>query len=68
MPIMTYSGFKRMTGFCKTIVPEAISTKLESIKDDDEAVKQFGIDLGVEVGTRAIQVSAYRGEGRSLYC
>lgn len=39
MPIMTYAGFKRMTGFCKTKVPAAIADKLESIKDDEEAVR-----------------------------
>ena len=39
MPIMTYGGFKRMTGFCKTKIPKDIADKLESIKDDEEAVK-----------------------------
>ena len=39
MPIMTYAGFKRMTGFCKTYVPQAILDKVESIKDNEEAVK-----------------------------
>jgi hypothetical protein len=28
-----------MTGFCKTYVPQEIADKLESIKDDEEAVK-----------------------------
>lgn len=49
MPIMTYGGFNRMTNFCKTAVPEAIRTKLDSIKDDDSAVKAFGISLGTEM-------------------
>ena len=39
MPIMTYGGFKRMTSFCKTAIPADISDTLESIKDNDEAVK-----------------------------
>ena len=39
MPIMTYGGFKRMTGFCKTRIPAEVSDALESIKDNDEAVK-----------------------------
>ena len=39
MPIMTYGGFKRMTSFCKTAIPQDISDTLESIKDNDEAVK-----------------------------
>ena len=36
---MTYGGFKRMTSFCKTAIPADISSSLESIKDNDEAVK-----------------------------
>ena len=39
MPIMTYGGFKRMTGFCKTYVPQAVLDTLEGIKDNEEAVK-----------------------------
>ena len=49
MPIMTYAGFKRMTGFCKTYVPPAVEAALEAIKDDEEAVRSYGIDLGVEM-------------------
>ncbi|KAG2433005.1 hypothetical protein HXX76_008732 [Chlamydomonas incerta] len=49
MPIMTYGGFKRMTGFCKTKVPAEISDALEAIKDNDEAVKNYGIELGVRM-------------------
>ena len=36
---MTYGGFKRMTGFCKTAVPPQIAADLEAIKDNEEAVK-----------------------------
>ena len=39
MPITTYGGFRRMTGFCKTRIPADIDTALEAIKDNDEAVK-----------------------------
>ena len=46
---MTYGGFKRMTGFCKTYVPQDVLDTLESVKDNDEAVKKFGIDLGVKM-------------------
>lgn len=42
MPIMTYGGFKRMTGFCKTRIPAEILEALEAIKDNDEAVKVGG--------------------------
>ncbi len=39
MPVMTYGGFKRMTGFCKTKVPQAILDVVEANKDNDEAIK-----------------------------
>ena len=51
---MTYGGFKRMTGFCKTHVPADVEAALESIKDNDEAVKNFGIDLGTRMCRRIL--------------
>lgn len=49
MPIGNYGGFKRMTGFCKTRVPEEIMKALEPIKDNDEAVRNYGIQLCTEM-------------------
>lgn len=42
MPISSYGGFHRMTGFCKTFVPAFILEDLEKIKGDDAAVKAYG--------------------------
>lgn len=36
---MSYGGFKRMTGFCKTKVPAELEETLEGIKDNEEAVR-----------------------------
>jgi len=49
MPIMTYGGFKRMTGFCKTDVPADVLARLEAVKDDEDAVRELGIRLGAEM-------------------
>ncbi|XP_021752218.1 methylenetetrahydrofolate reductase 2-like [Chenopodium quinoa] len=49
MPINNYRGFIRMTGFCKTKIPQEITDALEPIKDNDEAVKAYGIHLGTEM-------------------
>ncbi|KAL6746837.1 methylenetetrahydrofolate reductase-domain-containing protein [Haematococcus lacustris] len=46
MPVMTYGGFKRMTGFCKTKVPEDIASVMEANKDNEEATKAYGVELG----------------------
>lgn len=49
MPIQNYSGFKRMTGFCKTAVPKEIEDAIEPIKHDDAKVKSYGIELGIQM-------------------
>jgi len=43
MPIQSYKGFLRMTGLCKTEVPAEIKAALEPIKDNEEAVRAYGI-------------------------
>ncbi|KAL8104550.1 putative methylenetetrahydrofolate reductase (NADH) [Apium graveolens] len=49
MPINNYKGFIRMTGFCKTKIPAEVTDALESIKDNEEAVRAYGIHLGTEM-------------------
>ncbi|KAK9725304.1 hypothetical protein RND81_05G135100 [Saponaria officinalis] len=49
MPINNYKGFVRMTGFCKTKIPQEVTDALEPIKDNEEAVKAYGIHLGTEM-------------------
>eukprot|EP01116_Phalansterium_solitarium_P003876 TRINITY_DN14707_c0_g1_i1.p1 TRINITY_DN14707_c0_g1~~TRINITY_DN14707_c0_g1_i1.p1 ORF type:complete len:591 (-),score=263.10 TRINITY_DN14707_c0_g1_i1:551-2323(-) len=52
MPIHTYAGFERMTTLCKTVVPPAITAALEPIKKDEEAVKDYGVKLCMEMSQR----------------
>ena len=49
MCINAYPGFIKMTKFCKSRVPPALAAKMEEIKDDPSALKQFGIDFGAQV-------------------
>ncbi|XP_042514672.1 probable methylenetetrahydrofolate reductase isoform X2 [Macadamia integrifolia] len=49
MPINNYKGFLRMSGFCKTKIPPEITAALEPIKDNEEAVKAYGIHVGTEM-------------------
>ena len=49
MPIQSFSSFQRMTQFCRTQIPSHIWTELEPIKNDDEAVKSYGVDLCVNM-------------------
>lgn len=43
MPILGYDRFKRMCKFTKTIVPREIVEHLEVIKNDDQAVQDYGV-------------------------
>ena len=63
MPIHTYAGWKRMTTLCKTHIPAGMAEDLDRLKDDDQAVKDYGVqfcigmirkmlDAGIK-GTRA---------------
>ncbi len=49
MCINAYAGFKKMSKFCKTRVPKALEEKMDSMKDDADAVKAFGVEFGAEV-------------------
>lgn len=48
MPIHSYAGFVRMTTLSKTKVPQEVRDILEPIKDNEEAVKEYGIHLTIE--------------------
>eukprot|EP00922_Rhytidocystis_sp_ex-Travisia-forbesii_P055804 GHVS01082627.1.p1 GENE.GHVS01082627.1~~GHVS01082627.1.p1 ORF type:complete len:639 (-),score=90.35 GHVS01082627.1:426-2342(-) len=49
MPIQSFNGFKKMTAFCKTKVPDSVNNGLEVVKGDDQQVKDFGVQHGVEM-------------------
>ncbi|KAF9973915.1 hypothetical protein BGZ73_002814 [Actinomortierella ambigua] len=49
MPIQSYGGFNRMTSLCKTYVPQHIRDALEPIKEDDQAVKDYGVKLAIDM-------------------
>lgn len=52
MPIQSYGGFTRMTTLCKTLVPKHITEELEPIKNDDQAVKDYGVKLAIDMCTK----------------
>ncbi|KAI8821764.1 methylenetetrahydrofolate reductase-domain-containing protein [Fimicolochytrium jonesii] len=60
MPIQNYGGFNRMTSLCKTYVPDHILRDLEPIKDDDRAVKDYGIRLAIDMCNK-MKESGIRG-------
>ena len=48
MPIHNHRTFTRVTRFCRT-VPDEVMVALEPIQNDDEAVKEYGVSLLVEL-------------------
>ncbi|KAJ1452533.1 methylenetetrahydrofolate reductase [Pelagophyceae sp. CCMP2097] len=49
MLIQQHGGFKRMTAICKSRVPLAVNKRADAARDDDDALKAFGIDFGTEM-------------------
>ena len=43
MPIRNAGSFRRMTGFCKTVVPPILDKTVELLKDDNEKLQEFGL-------------------------
>lgn len=61
MPIMAYGGFNRMTTFCKTYVPQAVRDKVESLKEDDAALKEYGVQLGYDMCKKILDSGVSQG-------
>ncbi|KAI8365941.1 methylenetetrahydrofolate reductase-domain-containing protein [Radiomyces spectabilis] len=47
-PIQNYNGLKRVISFNNNFVPQKIWDDLEPIKDDDAAIKEYGINLTID--------------------
>ena len=45
-----------MTKFCKTRVPAELKAKMDSLKDDPDAVKIFGVEFGVQMCNDLIDI------------
>jgi methylenetetrahydrofolate reductase (NADPH) len=54
MCIASAGGFKRMTKFCKTRVPESLLQEIEAVSND-EAAKEVGVRYGTEMCQRLLQ-------------
>ncbi|XP_035741035.1 methylenetetrahydrofolate reductase-like isoform X4 [Vespa mandarinia] len=48
-PIPEYKSLQRMTDICRLNIPNKIFDRLETIKNDDEAVKNFGIEFAINL-------------------
>ncbi|KAG0261132.1 hypothetical protein DFQ27_003137 [Actinomortierella ambigua] len=49
MPIQSYHGFRRITNLAKVHVPASLLEALEPLKNDDQKVKDYGVDLAARM-------------------
>lgn len=56
MCINAYGGFVKMTKFCKTRVPTELRAKMDSLKDDPDKVKAFGVEFGIQMCEDLIKI------------
>ncbi|KAH9843161.1 methylenetetrahydrofolate reduct [Rhodofomes roseus] len=61
MPIQTYASFLRMTKLCGTRVPLELMADLVPIRNDDQKVKDYGVDLAVKMIRQMIASGDIRG-------
>jgi methylenetetrahydrofolate reductase (NADPH) len=58
MMLSKYGGFSRMTTMCKTRVPPELKEKVESMKEDADAIKAFGIELATDISKQLLEAGA----------
>ena len=49
MPITTYSGLQRMTTMCKVRIPPAVAEAVDLLKEDDQKMREYGIELAARM-------------------
>jgi methylenetetrahydrofolate reductase (NADPH) len=55
LPIQNYNSFKKIINLCRISVPDDLQKKLDSVKHDDEKVKEAGIENCVEICNKLMQ-------------
>jgi methylenetetrahydrofolate reductase (NADPH) len=67
MPIQSYSTFVQMTKYCGVAVPQSVLDRLEPVRNDDEAVKQIGCDIAVDMCSKILTDSEIDVDGVHFY-
>ena len=58
IPILSASQIKKFTALCGARIPSAMSEKLDTLKDDDAAAAEFGIDYASQQCSELLQAGA----------
>lgn len=59
LPIQSYESLRHIIKLSKLEVPDDIINQLESIKENDEAVRKYGIDMCVKLCRELLQSGVY---------
>jgi methylenetetrahydrofolate reductase (NADPH) len=65
LPFLRTEQIKRFTKMCGTCIPMPILTKLEHLAADDEAVRQYGVEVATDLCTKALEHGV---PGIHFYC
>ncbi|CCA73873.1 related to MET12-methylenetetrahydrofolate reductase [Serendipita indica DSM 11827] len=60
MPIQTYASFMRLIKLCGTKVPDSLMAQITPIRNDDQLVKDLGVEVAVSM-IRKLQQSGVQG-------
>ncbi|KAG9066367.1 hypothetical protein KI688_001591 [Linnemannia hyalina] len=61
MPIQTYTGFRKNVVDAGLSVPQWILDGLEAVKEDEAAVRQFGVEVGVKMVKELVESGLVSG-------
>jgi methylenetetrahydrofolate reductase (NADPH) len=65
LPFINSEQIQRITSLCGAKMPEGLCRKLESLRQDDESVRQLGVDVCTELCRRLLDHGA---PGVHIYC
>ncbi|MGF1583152.1 MAG: methylenetetrahydrofolate reductase [NAD(P)H] [Gemmataceae bacterium] len=65
LPFLKTSQIKRFTSLCGASIPKPMLKKLEEYGDDDEAVRQYGVEICTDICQKALE---YGVPGIHFYC
>jgi methylenetetrahydrofolate reductase (NADPH) len=58
LPIQGYNSLQNITKMCYVPIPQYIKDQIEPIKDDDSAIKEFGVRYAIEMCKKLISEGA----------
>lgn len=59
MPITNYGAFTRMCEMCKTHIPQQILDDLAPVKENDAAVREYGVKFAIEMCKKMLDNGIY---------